>query len=165
MTLIVIIGFILFELGWYIAHPLSKTLTMWFHHIGAVLAITIPLYYGDSGAECVVATFVAEITTPVLILRSSWFLLHAKCHLMIVLSLEYIFLVAYFYCRVIISTQFLIALVSHNNTRFGVELFVFLLWVNGLIFLWRFAKRTIKRTRNAMNGLKNKFPFVDAKLT
>ena len=144
-------GFFLFELGWYIAHPHSKTLTMWFHHIGAVLATMIPFYYGDSGAEYVASAFVAEITTPVLILR--WFLLHAKCQLKAVLTLEYIFLVAYFYCRVIISSQLMIALVSHNNTRIGVKVFTFLLWINGLIFLWSFAKRTIKRTRNAMNGL------------
>ena len=96
------LGFFLFETGWYVAHPRSKTLTLWVHHIGALFFLSTPLYYGHSGAECCGGVFVTENTIPALMLR--WFMRDAGCRPLYVILVDYIFLTTYFYYRAIVGT-------------------------------------------------------------
>ena len=161
LTLTVALGFFLFEFGWYLAYPRSKSLNMWVHHICSILALSTPLYYGDSGAECCGALFITEISIPSHMTR--WFMREAACQPVYVLGMEYIFLLVYVYYRVIIGTPLTYELIIHPDARLPVKSFAFMLWVVSLIFFKTSAEASIRHTRSALRR-PNPKPFSNTNL-
>ena len=150
LTLIVCLGFFLFETGWYVAHPGSKTWTLWVHHIGALFYLSTPLFYGHSGAECCGGVFVTENTIPALMLR--WFMRDAGCRPLYVIIVDYIFLTTYFYYRAIVGTALTYTLAVHPDAYTLVKVFTFWVWLVGLVYFKTTAASSIRYTKKVLNG-------------
>ena len=151
LTILILgLGFYLFELGWFFIHPgLSKTLR-WIHHASTILFFASPVYHGDSGAECCALIFFCEVSVPIIMLR--WFLREAGCRLVYVLALEYIFLIVFFYLRIILLTPVVYGLILHPNTRISMKVNLFILWAVSLKISFNRAQATIQGTVALWNG-------------
>ena len=132
-------------MGWYIANPGTKTLTLWIHHIVSITLMADPLFAGDSGAETCHMIFMAEITIPPLMIR--WFLRDAGYPTVYILVFEYMFLIPYFYFRVIVGSQFMYDLTMNDKSRATYKINCWMMYFAGLMYLKDRALSSLRRTR------------------
>ncbi len=102
-----------------------------------------PLYAGDSGAETCHMVFIAEVTIPPLMIR--WFLRDAGYPAVCILVFDYLFIIPYFYLRVIVGTQFLYDVIM-NHTRTTYKINCWMIYIVGLVYLQQMALGSVRRT-------------------
>ena len=147
---ILALGFYLFELGWFFIYPGSSKTTRWIHHASTIIFFSIPVYYGDSGAECCALIFFTEVSVPIIMFR--WFMREAGCRQIYVLALEYIFLILFVYLRIILLTPVVYGLILHPKTRISMKVNLFILWAVSLKISFNRAKASIRGTVALWNG-------------
>ena len=153
VSIIVAMGFFIFEQGWFFIYPGSSIAIHWLHHLSAILFLSTPLYYGDSGAECCVSICFAEVTLPIIMIR--WFLRDAGCPPVYLLVLEYIFLILMVYFRIVLLTLAAFEYTMHPNARVVIKVNVFILWAVSLKIIFGRAKSVIRGTISLWNGSAN----------
>ncbi|XP_072035261.1 TLC domain-containing protein 5-like [Amphiura filiformis] len=134
LTIVICLGYFLFDFGWCVWYFNSESATMLAHHVLSIGMLLMALGFGVSGTEVGATIFGSEMSNPMLQLRyfmkeSGW----KDSYLYEVNDL--VFMLTFFVCRACIGSYFLYCELTHPRPRLGFKIGAIGLYLVSWVFL------------------------------